>query len=100
MYINLHLPISTILYLSGRSSPFFLFIASLRVSKAMSITFALLLVGLILLVIGHFGSLIFNTIAGYQLIFCALGAWYMMASIIINDLAGKAVLPVGKPFIS
>lgn len=76
-----------------------LFIASLRVSKAMAITFALLLVGFILLVIGHFGSPTFNIIAGYELILCALGAWYMMASIIINDLAGKAVLPVGKPFI-
>ncbi|HBG24115.1 MAG: hypothetical protein A2X17_05390 [Bacteroidetes bacterium GWF2_41_61] len=77
-----------------------LFIASLRVSKAMAMTFALLLVGFTLLVAGHFGNPVFNIIAGYELIFCALGAWYMMAAIIINDLAGKIVLPVGKPYIS
>ena len=76
-----------------------LFIAALRVHKAMAITFGLLLIGFILLVIGHFGYPIFNVIAGYELIFCALGAWYMMAAIIINDLAGKAVIPVGVPFI-
>ena len=76
-----------------------LFIASLRVHKAMAITFGLLLIGFILLVIGHFGYPVFNVIAGYELIFCALGAWYMMGAIIINDLAGKAVIPVGTPFI-
>jgi hypothetical protein len=77
-----------------------LFIASLWVHKAMAITFGLLLIGFILLVIGHFGNPIYNVIAGYELIACALGAWYMMAAIIINDLAGKEIIPVGKPFIS
>ena len=76
-----------------------MFVASLRIHKAMSITFLLLLVGFILLVIGHFGNPVFNVIAGYELIICALSAWYMMAAIIINDLAGKTVLPFGKPFI-
>ncbi len=76
-----------------------MFIASLRVHKAMAITFGLLLLGFFLLVIGHFGDPIFNVIAGYELIFCALAAWYMMASIIINDLAGKVVLPVGTALI-
>ncbi|MBC8006377.1 MAG: acetate uptake transporter, partial [Verrucomicrobia bacterium] len=76
-----------------------LFVASLRVHKAMAITFGLLLIGFILLVVGHFGNPVFNKIAGYELIPCALGAWYMMAAIIINDLAGKTVLPTGKPFI-
>jgi succinate-acetate transporter protein len=76
-----------------------LFIASLRVHKAMAITFGLLLIGFILLVVGHFGNPVFNKIAGYELIPCALGAWYMMAAIIINDLAGKTVLKTGKPFV-
>lgn len=76
-----------------------MFIASLRVHKAMAITFFLLLVGFILLVIGHFGDPIFNVVAGYELIFCALAAWYMMAAIIINDLAGKEILPVGKAWL-
>jgi hypothetical protein len=65
----------------------------------MAITFGLLLLGFILLVVGHFGDPIWNKVAGYELIPCALMAWYMMAAIIINDLAGKTVLPVGKAFI-
>ena len=76
-----------------------MFAASLRVHKAMAITFGLLVIGFILLILGHFGSPVFNVIAGYELIFCALGAWYMMAAIIINDLAGKVVLPNGKPWV-
>lgn len=51
-----------------------LFIASLWVHKAMAITFGLLVIGFILLVIGHFGDPIFNKIAGYELIPCALMA--------------------------
>lgn len=74
-------------------------VASLRVHKAMTLTFLLLLIGFILLVIGHLANPIFNVIAGYELILCALSAWYMMAGAIINDLAGKEILPVGAPFI-
>lgn len=77
-----------------------MFIASLRVHKAMAFTFGTLLLGFILLVLGHFGNPVFNVVAGYELIVCALGAWYMMAGIIINDLAGKAVLKMGSPLIS
>lgn len=75
------------------------FAASLFIHKAMSITFALLLFGFILLDLGHFGNPIFNKIAGYELILCALSAWYMMAAIIINDVAGSEILKSGKPFI-
>lgn len=76
-----------------------MFVASLRIHKAMSFTFGTLLLGFILLVLGHFHHPVFNVIAGYELIVCALAAWYMMAGIIINDLAGKTVLKMGKPFI-
>lgn len=74
-------------------------VASLRVHTAMAFTFGTLLIGFILLDLGHFGNPIFNIIAGYELIICALAAWYMMAGIIINDLAGKVVLGMGKPLI-
>lgn len=70
-------------------------IASFYIHKAMAITFVLLEIGFILLIIGHFGFPEMNVVAGYELIFCALAAWYMMAAIIINDLAGKVVLPFG-----
>lgn len=76
-----------------------MFIASFRIHMAMVITFGTLLLGFLLLVIGHFGFPIFNVIAGYELLVCAGAAWYMMAGIIINDLAGKTVLPMGKPLI-
>jgi succinate-acetate transporter protein len=72
--------------------------ASFYVHKAMAITFILVEIGFILLVIGHFGYPIMNVVAGYELILGALSAWYMMAAIIINDLAGKIVLPVGTPW--
>lgn len=76
-----------------------LLIASFRVHVAMVVTFATLLIGFVLLVIGHFGYPAMNTIAAYDLLLCALSAWYMMAGIIINDLAGRTVLPFGKPLI-
>jgi hypothetical protein len=76
-----------------------MFIASFRVHVAMTTTFGLLLVGFILLDLGHFGPEIFDTIAAYVLIACALSAWYMMFAIIMNDLAGKQVISIGKPCI-
>ncbi len=75
-----------------------MFAISLRIHKAMAITFGLLLAGFILLDIGHFGPSIYNIIAAYVLIGCALSAWYMMAGTILMDVAGKAVLPMGKPY--
>ena len=72
---------------------------SLRIHKAMVVTFGLLLSGFVLLVLGHFGDATFNTVAAYVLIGCAFSAWYMMIGIIINDLAGKVVIPMGAPFI-
>lgn len=77
-----------------------LWVASMRIHTAMFTTFTLLIAGFVLLDIGHFGLPVCNTIAAFVLIGCALGAWYMMAGIIINDLAGRAVLPMGQPLLS
>ncbi len=74
-------------------------IATLFIHKAMTFTFVTLLLGFILLDFGHFGFPIMNKVAGFELIICALSAWYMMAAIIINDLSGKEILKTGKPFI-
>jgi len=76
-----------------------MFVASLRVHKAMAVTFVTLLLGFILLDIGHFVDPVWNKVAGYELFVCAFSAWYMMAAIIINDVAGKTVLHFGKAFI-
>jgi succinate-acetate transporter protein len=76
-----------------------LWIGSLFIHGAMATTFTLLLIGFILLVIGHFGDPIFNVIAGYELILCALAAWYMMAAIILNDVSGQELLKNGKAWL-
>lgn len=72
-----------------------MFAASLRVHKAMSFTFGTLLLGFILLVLEHFYFPALKAVAAIDLIICALAAWYMMGGIIINDLAGRDVLPMG-----
>lgn len=76
-----------------------MFIASFRVHTAMVITFGSLLLGFILLDLEHFGFPALKVPAAVVLIFCAMCAWYMMAAIIINDLAGRKVLSVGKKVI-
>jgi len=74
-------------------------IGSWFIHTAMAVTFTTLLAGFILLDLAHFGHPSMTTVAAYVLIVCALGAWYMMAAIIINDLAGKELLKSGKPWI-
>lgn len=76
-----------------------MFVASLRVHKAMTFTFGTLLLGFILLVLEHFCCPELKTAAAIDLIVCAFAAWYMMAGIIMNDLAGKTVLPMGKKWL-
>ncbi|SDP73093.1 acetate uptake transporter [Desulforhopalus singaporensis] len=76
-----------------------LWVAALRIHGAMASTFTLLLAGFILLDLAHFGYPAMTKVAAYVLILCALNAWYMMAHVIFNDVFGKDVLPVGKPWI-
>jgi len=78
---------------------FIFWIGSLYIHTAMTITFTTLLLGFILLDFGHFGFPQMNIVAGYVLIICALSAWYMMAAIILNDVAGKQLLRMGAPWI-
>lgn len=76
-----------------------MFVGSMRINTALAITFLLLLVGFILLDFAHFGYPQLTKAAGYELIACALGAWYCMAHVIYLDVFGKDVLPVGKPWL-
>jgi uncharacterized protein len=73
------------------------FIGSLKQNSALAWVFLTLLVGFILLDIGHLvpGAEVFNKIAAVELIACALLAWYLMAHVILTPLhinvpAGKA----------
>jgi succinate-acetate transporter protein len=65
----------------------------------MAVTFTLLLIGFILLDLAHFGFPALSKVAGYELMLCALAAWYMMARIILNEIFGREVLPAGKAWI-
>jgi len=78
---------------------FIMWIPAMKIHGAMAITFTLLLIGFILLDIGHFGYPEFVKIAGFELMLCALSAWYMMAHVIFAQVFGRDVLPVGKPWI-
>ncbi len=74
-------------------------IGSMFIHKAMFATFTTLLIGFILLDLGHFGMPAMNKVAAVVLIVCALCAWYMMAAIIINDLSGREILKTGSPIL-
>jgi succinate-acetate transporter protein len=76
-----------------------LWVGSLRINTALAIVFSLLLLGFVLLVAAHFGAPQLTVVAGYELMVCALSAWYVMAHLIFADLFGRDVLPVGGPVI-
>lgn len=75
-------------------------IGSWFIHTAMAVTFTSLFAGFVLLDLGHFGFPVLNIVAAYVLIFCALCAWYMMAAIILNDVAGRTILKTGKAWIT
>ena len=77
-----------------------LWVGSLRIHGAMAFTFTTLLIGFILLDLAHFGYPSLTVVAGYELMVCALAAWYMMARVILNEIYGKELLPAGKPWVS
>lgn len=74
-----------------------LWIGSFKISKAMFLTFFTLLIGFILLDLVFWGHPELKPIAAWDLIVCALCAWYMMFHVIFMGLFGRDVLPVGKP---
>jgi succinate-acetate transporter protein len=75
------------------------FIGSMRQSSALAWVFLTLLIGFILLDIGHLvpGAEVFNKIAACELIVCAGLAWYLMAHVILTPL--KINVPAGKAWI-
>lgn len=75
------------------------FIGAMRQNSAMALVFLTLLVGFILLDIGHLvpGAGMVNTAAAVELIICALLAWYLMAHVILTPL--KVKVPAGKAWV-
>lgn len=79
----------TIIYLIG----------SMRQNSSLGWLFLTLLIGFILLDIGHLipGADVFNKIAAIDLIITALLAWYIMAHIVLTPLGIN--IPIGAPWI-
>lgn len=79
-----------------------LWIGSLRIHLAMAVTFTTLLIGFIGLDIFFLGgeSKAVLTFTAWDLVICALAAWYMMAHVIFLQVFEKNILPVGAPIIS
>jgi succinate-acetate transporter protein len=75
------------------------FLGSLRQNGAMAWVFLTLLIGFVLLDIGHLvpNATVFNKIAAVELIACALLAWYLMAHVILTPL--KIRVPVGRAWL-
>lgn len=75
----------------------FMFIATLRINKALQVVFGTLTLLFFLLAIGNFtGSTLILTIAGYEGIFCGFTAIYAAMAQVINETYGKTVLPIGE----
>ncbi len=77
-----------------------MWIPAMRISSAMALTFTLLVIGFVLLVLAHFGYPSLTKVAGFELMACAVGALYMMASAIYAQVFGHPVLPLGRPWIA
>jgi succinate-acetate transporter protein len=75
------------------------FVGAMKQSSALAWVFLTLLIGFILLDIGHLvpNAAVFNKIAAVELIVCALTAWYLMAHVILTPL--KINVPAGKPWL-
>ena len=73
-----------------------MFIATLKINKALQFVFGTLVILFALLAISDFtGNATIKMIAGYEGIVCGLGALYACLAQIINEVYGKTVMPIG-----
>ena len=74
----------------------FLFIATLRLNRALQVVFASLTLLFFLLALGDYtNSGIIKAIAGYEGIFCGFSAIYAALAQVLNEVYGKTVVPIG-----
>ncbi|WP_208560754.1 acetate uptake transporter [Marinilactibacillus kalidii] len=74
-----------------------LFIATLRISRALQVVFGSLALLFFLLAIGDFtGSEMVITVAGYEGIICGFSAVYAGLAQVINEVYGKTLMPLGE----
>lgn len=75
----------------------FMFIATLRINKALQVVFGTLTLLFFLLSIGNLlESTLILTIAGYEGIICGFSAIYAAMAQVINETYGKTALPIGE----
>jgi succinate-acetate transporter protein len=74
-----------------------LFVATLKMNRAIMLVFFSLVILFFLLAIGDAtGISAVTRIAGYEGILCGLGAIYLGAAQILNEVYGRTILPVGQ----
>jgi succinate-acetate transporter protein len=73
-----------------------LFIATLKLNRALQVVFASLTVLFFLLALGDFtSSSTIKIIAGYEGIFCGFSAIYAALAQVLNEVYGRTVAPIG-----
>jgi succinate-acetate transporter protein len=73
-----------------------LFFGTLKLNRALQVIFASLTILFVLLAAGHAtGSDAVKHLAGYEGIFCGLSAIYAGIANVLNEIYGRAVLPIG-----
>ncbi len=74
----------------------FLFIGTLRISRALQVVFATLTILFFLLAIADFtGNATIGIIAGYEGIICGFTAIYAAIAQVLNEVYGRTILPIG-----
>lgn len=73
-----------------------LFVGTLRISRALQFVFATLTILFFLLAIGDYtGDAGIKTFTGYEGILCGASAIYTGAATLLNEVYGRAILPLG-----
>ena len=73
-----------------------MFVGTLKISRAHQVIFASLAVLFFLLAIGDFTeNHAIKTLAGFEGIICGASAFYTAIALILNEIYGKTVLPLG-----
>ena len=75
---------------------FLMFFGTLKLNRALQFVFGSLTILFVLLALKDgTGNKSFGTIAGYEGIICGLSAIYTGMAVLLNELYGKTVLPIG-----
>ncbi|HET7629255.1 MAG TPA: acetate uptake transporter [Bacillales bacterium] len=77
---------------------FFLWIGTFHLNRALFFVFLTLWITYVLLAIGEWGASNVGQIGGWLGLLCGLTALYTSAAEVLNETAGRDILPLGKPF--